>query len=186
MTFKRTQVEKGIRQVGRQPGSPGLRRTGSSLRPQRFVSRSMPQEIADSRKLRARLTTEVAQGKHGETSGTLGALLDEWPATAARLGRSRTTIAENRRTFLQRRDPNAHPAAPRRPPIAGRRGPRPGFLQARQSGHPERVRAAEARARPRRRPPHNPTASSPRLTTLTWRGVERVRSEPENGPRSLL
>jgi integrase len=98
MAFKRVQVEKGIRQVGpdrlevqvfvgRDPVTQKMR----------FKSATTTKGIADARKLRARLTTEVAHGKHGGTSGTLGALLDEWLATAVRLGRSPTTVAENRR-----------------------------------------------------------------------------------------
>jgi integrase len=41
--------------------------------------------------------TEVDQGKHGGTTGSLGSLLSEWLETSERLGRSPSTIAENRR-----------------------------------------------------------------------------------------
>jgi hypothetical protein len=70
--------EKGIRQVapdrweirvnvGRDPGTGKLRQ----------VSRSTRRGIAAARRLKAKLITEVAEGKHGGTSGTFGSLLDD-------------------------------------------------------------------------------------------------------------
>jgi integrase len=98
MAFKRVQVEKGIRQVGpdrlevqvfvgRDPVTQKMR----------FKSATTTKGIADARRLRARLMTEVDQGKHGGTTGSLGSLLSEWLATSERLGHSPNTIAENRR-----------------------------------------------------------------------------------------
>ena len=98
MVFERVQVEKGIRQIG--PGRLQVQvfvRRDPVTGKQRFKNETTTKGIADARRVRARLTTEVAHGKHGGTSGTLGALLDEWLATAVRLGRSPTTVAENRR-----------------------------------------------------------------------------------------
>jgi integrase len=92
--FQRVQVEKGIRQIGpsrwevqvhigRDPSTNKLRQ----------VSRTTRKGIADARKLRARLMTEVAEGKHGNTAGTFGSLLDEWISQGERNGRSPNTIA---------------------------------------------------------------------------------------------
>jgi integrase len=91
-------VEKGIRQVGpdrlevqvfvgRDPVAQKMR----------FKSATTSRGIADARRLRARLITEVDQGKHGSTTGTLGSLLDEWVAAGVRLGRSPKTLAEYRK-----------------------------------------------------------------------------------------
>lgn len=96
--FKRIQLEKGIRQVGpdrwevqvhigRDPSTGKLRQ----------VSRTTRKGIADARRLRSRLVTEVAQGKHGGTTGTLGSLLDEWVTLGERNGRSPNTIAGYRK-----------------------------------------------------------------------------------------
>ena len=63
----------------------------------RQVSRSTRKGIADARKLRAKLVTEVTQGKHGGTSGTLGSLLGAWLAHCESEGRSPTTLAEYHR-----------------------------------------------------------------------------------------
>jgi integrase len=98
MAFKRVQLEKGIRQVGpdrwevqvhvgRDPSSGKLRQ----------VSRTTRKGIADARRLRARLITEISKGEHGGTTGTLGSLLDAWLAHAEDLGRSPTTIAGYRK-----------------------------------------------------------------------------------------
>jgi integrase len=98
MVFGRVQVEKGIRQVGpdrwevqvhvgRDPITGKLRQ----------VSRTTRKGIADARRLRAKLVTEVAQGKHGGTVATLGSVLDQWLAHIERDGRSPKTLAEYRR-----------------------------------------------------------------------------------------
>jgi integrase len=58
----------------------------------RQVSRSTRKGIAEARRLRAKLVTEVAQGKHGGTSGTFGSLLDDWLTHGGQLGRSPTTL----------------------------------------------------------------------------------------------
>jgi integrase len=98
MAFEKVQLEKGIRlvgpdrwevqvHVGRDPSTGKLRQ----------VSRTTRKGIADARRLRARLVTEVANGDHGGTTGTLGSLLDAWLAHAVDLGRSPTTIAGYRK-----------------------------------------------------------------------------------------
>ncbi|MGA8724129.1 MAG: site-specific integrase [Acidimicrobiales bacterium] len=91
--FKAARVESGIRQVaphrwevrvfaGRNP------ETGQP----RLVSRSTTKGIKDARLIRAKLTTEVAQGKHGTTGGTFGSLLDEWLLNGKQ-GRAERTLA---------------------------------------------------------------------------------------------
>jgi hypothetical protein len=47
--------------------------------------------IREARRVRAKLATEVAQGKHSTKAGTFGALLDEWLASG-RQGRAATTL----------------------------------------------------------------------------------------------
>jgi integrase len=59
----------------------------------RQVSRTTRKGIADARRIRARLITEVAEGKHGADHATLANLLDEWVMHGERLGRSPSTIA---------------------------------------------------------------------------------------------
>jgi hypothetical protein len=105
--FKRIQLEKGIRQIGpdrwevqvhigRDPATGRLRQ----------VSRTTRKGIAEARRLRARLITEVSGGEHGGTTGTFGALLDEWIMQGERNGRSPNTIAgyrnRSRRRFGRR------------------------------------------------------------------------------------
>jgi integrase len=96
--FKRIQMEKGIRQlgpdrwevqvhIGRDPATGKLRQ----------VSRTTRKGIAGARRLRARLMTEVGRGEHGGTTGTFGALLDEWIMQGERNGRSPNTIASYRK-----------------------------------------------------------------------------------------
>jgi len=98
VAFKRVQVEKGIRQVGakrwevqvhvgRDPSTGKLRQ----------VSRTTTRGIADARRIRSRLITEVAAGKHGGTVGSFGSLLDEWLTAGERRGRSPSTIAGYRK-----------------------------------------------------------------------------------------
>jgi len=93
MGFRRVQVDKGIRQiapdrwevqvhVGRDPETGKLRQ----------VSRTTRNGIADARRIRARLVTEVAQGKHGGNTTTLADLLAKWIEHGERLGRSPNTI----------------------------------------------------------------------------------------------
>jgi integrase len=94
VAFTKVQLEKGIRlvgpdrwevqvHIGRDPATGRLRQ----------VSRTTRKGIADAHRLRARLMTEVAEGKHGGTSGTLGSLLDDWLAYIESDGRSPTTLA---------------------------------------------------------------------------------------------
>ncbi len=73
--------------VGRDPLTGKLRQ----------VSRTTSKGIPDARRLRSRLITEVAEGKHGRTVPSLGALLDAWVEHLEKLGRSPTTLAEYRR-----------------------------------------------------------------------------------------
>lgn len=98
MAFERVQVEKGIRQVGpdRWEVQVHVGRDGATGR-LRQVSRTTRKGIADARRLRARLVTEVAQGKHGGTAGTFGSLLDDWLVAGERNGRSPSTIAGYRK-----------------------------------------------------------------------------------------
>jgi integrase len=97
MAFERVQMEKGIRlvgedrwevqvHIGRDPATGKLRQ----------VSRTTRKGIADARRLRARLITEVAEGKHGGTSGTFGSLLTDWLAQIENDGRSPKTLHEYR------------------------------------------------------------------------------------------
>ena len=90
--FKPITVEKGIRQVG--PHRWEVRvfagrnpETGQS----RLVTRGTTKGIRDARAIRAKLTTEVAEGKHGVKAGTFGALLDAW-LTDGKQDRSPTTV----------------------------------------------------------------------------------------------
>jgi integrase len=94
VAFEKVQLEKGIRltgpdrwevqvHVGRDPSTGKLRQ----------VSRTTRKGIADARRIRSRLVTEVAEGKHGGTSGTLGSLLNDWLAYIESDGRSPTTMA---------------------------------------------------------------------------------------------
>src|SRR5664280_2505584 len=77
--FKVVTVEKGIRQIGptrwevrvyagRHPETGAIR----------HVSRTSTAGITAARRIRARLITEVAEGKHGSNAGTFGQLLDLW------------------------------------------------------------------------------------------------------------
>jgi integrase len=103
MAFERVQLEKGIRligedrwevqvHIGRDPATGKLRQ----------VSRTTRKGIADARRLRARLITEVAQGKHGGTSGTFGSLLTDWIAQIENDGRSPKTLHEYRQKIDSR------------------------------------------------------------------------------------
>jgi integrase len=103
MAFERVQVEKGIRlvgedrwevqvHIGRDPSTGKLRQ----------VSRTTRKGITDARRLRARLITEVAQGKHGGTSGTFGSLLIDWLAQIESDGRSPKTLHEYRQKIDSR------------------------------------------------------------------------------------
>ena len=93
MAFRRVHVEKGIRQiapdrwevqvhVGRDPDTGKLRQ----------VSRTTRKGIADARRIRARLMTEVSQGKHGGHTVTVVDLLDKWIEHGRQLGRSPNTL----------------------------------------------------------------------------------------------
>jgi integrase len=90
--FKVTTVEKGIRQIG---PSRWEVRVFAGRNPEtgaiRHVSRSTNDGIAAARKLKAKLVTEVADGKHGSTAGTFGQLLDAW-LKDGRQGRATTTL----------------------------------------------------------------------------------------------
>ena len=98
MAFERVQVEKGIRQVGPDRWEVQVHVGRDPLTGKlRQVSRTTRKGIADARKLRAKLVTEVAQGKHGGTVATLGSLLDEWLSHIECDGRSPKTLAEYRR-----------------------------------------------------------------------------------------
>jgi integrase len=59
----------------------------------RQLSRTTRGTEAAARKLRAKLITEVAEGKHGGTSTTFGALLDSWLEHRKKMGASPTTLA---------------------------------------------------------------------------------------------
>jgi len=90
--FKTVTVEKGIRQVG--PRRWEVRafvgrnpETGQV----RHVSRTTTDGIMAARRLLAKLTTEVAEGKHGSNSGTFGSLLDDW-LRDGKQGRADTTL----------------------------------------------------------------------------------------------
>ena len=90
--FKAVKVEKGIRQIG--PDRWEVRvyvgrhpETGQI----RDVSRSTTRGVADARKLRARLMTEVSDGDHGRNAGTFGALFDDW-LRDGKQGRAVTTL----------------------------------------------------------------------------------------------
>ena len=61
------------------------------------VSRTTRKGIAEARRIRARLMTEVAEGRHGSTATTFDALLDQWFAHIEAVGRSPKTLAEYRR-----------------------------------------------------------------------------------------
>ena len=90
--FKVITVEKGIRQIG--PARWEVRVfAGRNPETQaiRHVSRSTTDGIAAARRLKAKLITEVADGKHGSTSGTFGQLLDAW-LKDGRQGRATTTL----------------------------------------------------------------------------------------------
>jgi integrase len=91
--FKATTVEKGIRQIG---PSRWEVRVYAGRNPEtgaiRHVSRSTDAGIKAARTLRAKLTTEVAEGKHGATMGTFGSLLDAW-LQDGKQGRAETTMA---------------------------------------------------------------------------------------------
>lgn len=63
----------------------------------RQLSRTTRKGIADARRIRARLMTEVSEGRHGATVATLGALLDQWIMHIEAVGRSPKTLAEYRR-----------------------------------------------------------------------------------------
>ena len=58
----------------------------------RHITRSTTKGIKAARTLRAKLMTEVAEGKNGSLDGSFGELLDEWLALGERIGRSPTTI----------------------------------------------------------------------------------------------
>lgn len=61
------------------------------------VTRTTREGIQAARRLRAKLITEVAQGKYGGTASTLGVLFDEWHKHKKRMGNAETTLAEERR-----------------------------------------------------------------------------------------
>jgi len=90
--FKAIKLEKGIRQIGPKRWEV---RTYVGRNPEtgqiRHVSRSTTKGVADARKIRARLMTEVSDGQHGHNAGTFGALLDEW-LRDGKQGRAATTI----------------------------------------------------------------------------------------------
>ena len=90
--FKPVTVEKGIRQIG--PSRWEVRvyvRRNPETGKVEHVNRNTTKGIADARKIRARLTTEVDQGLHGRNSGTFGAILDDW-LRDGRQGRAATTL----------------------------------------------------------------------------------------------
>jgi len=61
------------------------------------ISRTTRKGIAEARRIRARLLTEAAEGKHRAGVMTFGSLLDEWLLHAEQLGRSPTTLQGYRR-----------------------------------------------------------------------------------------
>jgi len=63
----------------------------------RQVSRISHGGLRAAQKLRSRLETEIADGEHGGTNGTLGLLFDRWNDHRASLGRSEVTIYNSRR-----------------------------------------------------------------------------------------
>jgi integrase len=85
-------VEHGIRQVG--PHRWEVRvfagRNPETSRPI-LVTRGTTKGIRDARTIRARLTTEVAAGKHGASAGTFGSLMDAW-LRDGKQGRAVTTL----------------------------------------------------------------------------------------------
>ena len=90
--FKAFTVEKGIRQTG--PARWEIRvYAGRNPDTQAIhhVNGTTTEGISAARKLKAKLITEVAEGKHGSTSGTFGQLLDAW-LKDGRQGRATTTI----------------------------------------------------------------------------------------------
>ncbi len=62
----------------------------------RQLSRTTRGSEAAARKLRAKLITEVAEGKHGGTSTMFGALLDSWLEHREKMGASPTTLGADR------------------------------------------------------------------------------------------
>jgi integrase len=92
LVFTPITVEKGIRQVG--PHRWEVRvfagRNPETGQP-RLVTRGTTKGIRDARAIRAKLTTEVGEGKHGATGGTFGALLDAW-LRDGKQGRAETTL----------------------------------------------------------------------------------------------
>jgi integrase len=62
----------------------------------RQLSRTVRGTLPAARTVRARLLTEVADGKHGGASTTFGALLDDWLEHREKMGASPTTLAGDR------------------------------------------------------------------------------------------
>jgi hypothetical protein len=120
MAFERVRLEKGIRLVARTDGrSKGIsaanQRRGNSARSAERPARG----ITDARHLRARLITDVAQGKHGATSGTFRLT----PHRVAGPDRERGSLPQTVYEYRQRsttglRPPSApYPSASSRPTI---------------------------------------------------------------------
>jgi hypothetical protein len=110
MAFERVQLEKVIRPLGKDrwkiqvhigcdPATGNLRQ----------VSRTTRKGIAHARRLQARLIIEVAQGKHGRTSGTFGSLLTDWLAQIENDGRSPKRLHEYRQKIDSRIAPALGP-----------------------------------------------------------------------------
>jgi hypothetical protein len=83
----RPKVEQGIREI--RPGVYEVRYAG--------VSRTTDRGIRAARQLRAKLMTEVAEGKHGGAKATLGWLLNDWLRHREDAGLAPRTIEEDRR-----------------------------------------------------------------------------------------
>lgn len=87
---EKPKVEKGIRLI-----RPGVYEVRYGQ-----LSRTTDGGIKAARNLRAKLITEVGQGKHGGTKATFGKLLDEWLSHGEKMGRSPTTLAGYRKKLV--------------------------------------------------------------------------------------
>lgn len=80
--------------VARDPLTKRLRQVSRTYRAPR---QEWGAGIREARALRARLLDEVRAGRHRGTKTTLGTLLDAWNLQREKMGRSPTTLAEDRR-----------------------------------------------------------------------------------------
>jgi Phage integrase, N-terminal SAM-like domain len=107
MALERVQLEKGIRLVGKDRWEVQVHigrdpATGNSARSVEPIRKG----IVDARRLRARLITEIAQAKHGGTSGTFGSLLADWLAQ----DRERCPLPKTLHEYRQKIDSRIAPA----------------------------------------------------------------------------